>query len=101
MAVLQAIMGQVVDRQHLYFQANLTQVSVRLAQVGVQQNEDMRRISAWVAIAASPTVIAGIYGMNFRHMPELDWTLGYPLALTLMATSCIVLYVLFRRARWL
>jgi len=99
---------RLVDRAETYrellttvFQANLTQVSVRLAQVGVQQNEDMRRISAWVAIAASPTVIAGIYGMNFRHMPELDWTVGYPLALTVMATSCVVLYVLFRRAQWL
>ncbi len=83
------------------FQANLTQVSVRLAEVGVQQNEDMRRISAWVAIAASPTIIAGIYGMNFRHMPELDWTVGYPLSLGAMALSCLVLFRLFRRAKWL
>lgn len=101
-------LSRVVDRAETYselvttvFQANLTQVSVRLAQVGVQQNEDMRRISAWVAIAASPTVIAGIYGMNFRHMPELDSTFGYPLVLALMALSCSVLFTLFRRARWL
>ena len=45
----------------------------------MRQNEDMRKISAWVAIAAVPTMIAGIYGMNFDHMPELDWELGYPL----------------------
>ncbi len=101
-------LSRVVDRAETYrellttvFQANLTQVSVRLAEVSVRQNEDMRRISAWVAIAASPTVIAGIYGMNFRHMPELDWTVGYPLALTAMALSCLVLYRLFRRAHWL
>ena len=53
-------------------------LSANLAQVGVQQNEDMRRISAWVAIAAVPTAIAGIYGMNFDHMPELHWLFGYP-----------------------
>jgi len=111
MAVLQAIIDnltRLVDRAETYrelittvFQANLTQVSVRLAEVGVQQNEDMRRISAWVAIAASPTIIAGIYGMNFRNMPEFDWAFGYPMALTLMAASSLGLYIMFRRADWL
>lgn len=72
-----------------------------LAQVGIRQNEDARRISAWVAIAAVPTLIAGIYGMNFTHMPELDWTWGYPLALLLMASICVVLYAGFRRNGWL
>jgi magnesium transporter len=75
-------------------QANLTQVSVR-------QNDDMRRISAWVAIWAVPTLIAGIYGMNFAHMPELDWTWGYPLAVVVMAAICVVLYRVFRRTGWL
>jgi magnesium transporter len=75
-------------------QANLTQVSVR-------QNEDMRRISAWVAIIAVPTAIAGIYGMNFEHMPELRWRFGYPLVLALIATVCGYLYVRFRRSGWL
>ena len=56
-------------------------LQANLAQVTVRQNEDMRRISAWVAIIAVPTMIAGIYGMNFEHMPELSWELGYPLAL--------------------
>jgi magnesium transporter len=74
--------------------ANLTQVSVR-------QNEDMRKISAWVAIAAVPTMIAGIYGMNFEHMPELTWTLGYPAVLTAMVLICGTLYWRFRRAGWL
>ncbi|HVF32721.1 MAG TPA: magnesium/cobalt transporter CorA [Acidimicrobiales bacterium] len=71
------------------------------SQVGVRQNEDMRKISAWVAIIALPTLIAGIYGMNFDHMPELQWRFGYPLALALMAGSSSFLYVLFRRRGWL
>ncbi len=76
-------------------------LTANLAQVGVRQNEDMRKISAWVAIVALPTMIAGIYGMNFEHMPELGWALGYPFALGLMATCCVGLYVLFRRRGWL
>jgi magnesium transporter len=74
--------------------ANLTQVSVR-------QNNDMRRISAWVAIVAVPTLIAGIYGMNFKHMPELNWRFGYPMALALMAAICLTLYRAFKRSGWL
>ena len=75
-------------------QANLTQVTVR-------QNSDMRRISAWVAILAVPTMIAGIYGMNFENMPELKWQLGYPMVLTLIAVVCSILYLRFKRAGWL
>jgi len=76
-------------------------LQANLAQVGVRQNEDMRRISAWVAIIAVPTAIAGIYGMNFKHMPELRWELGYPGAVLLMLTICAVLYYRFKRAGWL
>ena len=75
-------------------QANLTQVSVR-------QNEDMRRISAWVAIIAVPTAVAGIYGMNFEHMPELEWRYGYPAVLLLILAVCSALYIRFRRVGWL
>ena len=75
-------------------QANLTQISVR-------QNEDMRRISAWVAIIAVPTAVAGIYGMNFRHMPELGWRLGYPGVLLLILVICVGLYFRFRKVGWL
>ena len=75
-------------------QANLTQVTVR-------QNADMRRISAWVAILAVPTMIAGIYGMNFEHMPELSWQYGYPFVLAVTLVICGVLYRGFRRAGWL
>ena len=75
-------------------QANLTEVSVR-------QNDDMRRISAWVAIWAVPTLLAGIYGMNFRHLPELEWDFGYPVVLVVMALICLGLYRAFRRSGWL
>jgi magnesium transporter len=72
-----------------------------LAQVGIQQNNDMRKISAWVAIAAVPTMIAGIYGMNFKHMPETGWLYGYPMVVLLMAVICLGLYRAFRRSGWL
>jgi magnesium transporter len=76
-------------------------LSANVAQVGMRQNEDMRKISAWVAIVAVPTMIAGIYGMNFEHMPELGWQLGYPAALMLMLGSCLLLYRNFKRRGWL
>ncbi len=76
-------------------------LQVHMSQVSVRQNEDMRKISAWAAILVYPTIVAGVYGMNFAHMPELAWTLGYPMALALMAAGCVVLYRVFRRAGWL
>jgi magnesium transporter len=75
-------------------EANLTRVSVR-------QNEDMRKISAWVAIAAVPTAVAGLYGMNFENMPELEWEFGYPVVLGVIAVACVVLHRAFRRSGWL
>ncbi|HET6748969.1 MAG TPA: magnesium/cobalt transporter CorA [Actinomycetes bacterium] len=82
-------------------QANLTQVALRQNEVGMRQNADMRKISAWVAIVAVPTMLAGIYGMNFDHMPELRWVFGYPLALLAMALACAALYRAFKRNGWL
>ena len=76
-------------------------LNANLAQVTVQQNEDMRKISAWVAIAAVPTMIAGIYGMNFDHMPELRWYWGYPLSLAVMVAAVSGLYVNFKKRGWL
>jgi magnesium transporter len=76
-------------------------LQANLAQVTVRQNDDVRRISAIVAILAVPTLLAGIYGMNFEHMPELGWTFGYPLVLAVMLTICTLLYRFFRRAGWL
>jgi magnesium transporter len=72
-----------------------------LARISVQQNEDMRKISAWVAIAAVGTLIAGVYGMNFENMPELGWEYGYYLALLLMLVASVALYRLFKRSGWL
>jgi magnesium transporter len=76
-------------------------LDAHLAQVAIRQNEDMRRISAWVAIAAAPTLIAGIYGMNFESMPELSWRFGYPATLVVIASVCVALYLGFRRNGWL
>ncbi len=72
-----------------------------VARLSVSENEDMRKISAWVAIAAVPTMIAGIYGMNFQYMPELASPWGYPAVLIGMATVCLLLYRTFRRQGWL
>lgn len=92
---------QVVDHVDT-FDGLLTDVlSAHLAQVSVQQNDDIRKISAWVAIAAVPTTLASIYGMNFESMPELGWPLGYPLVILVMATACVLLYRGFRRSGWL
>ena len=66
-----------------------------------QQNDTTRRLASWAAILAVPTAVAGIYGMNFKYMPELDWTWGYPLTLGAIAAACAVLYWRFRRSGWL
>lgn len=69
--------------------------------VALRQNEDMRKISAWVAIAAVPTLLAGVYGMNFEHMPELSHPLGYPILLGVMVACSVALYIVFRTRKWL
>ena len=76
-------------------------VQAALARVGMQQNSDMRKISAWAGIVAVPTMIAGIYGMNFEFMPELKWHWSYPVVVGIMATACLVLYFAFRKVNWL
>ncbi|MCW3047391.1 MAG: Mg2 transporter protein CorA family protein, partial [Solirubrobacterales bacterium] len=75
-------------------QANLTQVALR-------DNQDMRRISAWVAIIAVPTMVFGLYGMNFKYMPELKWRIGYPLVVVVVLLICAELYRRFKRSGWL
>jgi magnesium transporter len=79
--------------------SNILQAS--LARTSVAQNEDMRKISAWAGIIALPTLIAGIYGMNFEHMPETRWEFGYPLCLLLMVLACSTLYRGFKRSGWI
>ncbi|MFF8270091.1 magnesium/cobalt transporter CorA [Streptomyces sp. NPDC016562] len=76
-------------------------LSAHLAQMGVRQNDDMRKISAWAAMAAVPTMVAGIYGMNFDHMPELRHPWGYPAVLVVMVAACLGLHRLFKRRGWL
>ncbi|NUT27355.1 MAG: magnesium and cobalt transport protein CorA, partial [Streptomyces sp.] len=76
-------------------------LSAHLAQMSVRQNDDMRKISAWAAMAAVPTMIAGIYGMNFEHMPELHWFGSYPVLIVAMAAVEVLLYRLFKRRGWL
>ena len=76
-------------------------LSAHLALVTVRQNDTIRRISAWAAIVAIPTLIASIYGMNFRHMPELSWYWSYPAVVGIMVVLSVVLHRLFRRSGWL
>ncbi|WP_018545721.1 magnesium and cobalt transport protein CorA [Streptomyces sp. LaPpAH-108] len=76
-------------------------LQAHLAQVTVAQNEDMRKITAWAAVIAVPTMVCGVYGMNFKHMPELDWRFGYPLVMSVTVLFCAVVYRGFRRNGWL
>jgi magnesium transporter len=94
-------LARVTDRLDVLNDSLNSILQANLAQVTVQQNDDVRRISAIVAIIAVPTAIAGIYGMNFEHMPELKSEFGYPVALGVMALICYGLYRYFRRVGWL
>ena len=76
-------------------------LNAHLAQLSVQQNEDMRKLTAGATIFAVPTAIAGVYGMNFEHMPELTWTYGYPACLAVIAGICGYVYWRFKRSGWL
>jgi magnesium transporter len=85
-----------------YFQTLLTDaLDANLAIVTVRQNDDMRTISAWLAIGGFPTVVGAVYGMNFEHMPELGWKYGYVLVLVAMLAVCLGLYRRFKRIGWL
>jgi magnesium transporter len=87
---------------------NLTLVSLQqneevknLSEASIDQNEEVKKISAWAAILFAPTLIGTVYGMNFDHMPELHWLLGYPFALLLMLLVSVTLYAIFKRHGWL
>lgn len=73
----------------------------RLAEAGMDQNDEVKKISAWAAILFAPSLISGIYGMNFDEMPELHWALGYPYGIFLMLVVCSVLFIIFRKRKWL
>lgn len=80
---------------------NATLVTQRQTDTALAQNEQVKKISGWAAILFGPTLVGTIYGMNFVYMPELEWQLGYPMALALMAATSVTLYVVFKRRRWL
>lgn len=73
----------------------------KLAETAYQQNEEIKKVSAWAAILFAPTLIGTVYGMNFNHMPELSWAFGYPFALGLMLLTCVGLYTVFKGRNWL
>jgi magnesium transporter len=93
--------------QHAYEHATgmdsllTTVLQADLAHVQVRQNEDVRKISAWVALAAGPTMVAGIYGMNFDFMPELRWKFGYPMVIGVVTILSTFLFYKFKKAKWL
>jgi magnesium transporter len=80
---------------------NMTLEAKALTETSTEQNEEVKKISAWAAILFAPTLVGTIYGMNFEHMPELDWLIGYPLALLLMLSTSLCLYLLFKRRGWI
>jgi magnesium transporter len=92
---------RVLDQLHTEGELLTSALEANLTQVGIRQNEDMRKISAWVAILAVPTMVAGIYGMNFEHMPELGTRFGYFVVLGFIAVCCVVLWRIFKRSGWL
>jgi len=78
-----------------------TALEANLSLISVAQNEAMKRLAGWAAIVAVPTMIAGIYGMNFKFMPELEWPFGYPATMIVMVGACAFLYYKFKRSGWL
>jgi magnesium transporter len=96
-----ALLTNLVNVQATLVAQRQNEEMARMTEAGYEQNEQVKRISSWAAIAFAPTLVAGIYGMNFDHMPELHWTLGYPFALMLMVLTGAVLWVLFKHNDWL
>ncbi|MEO8679679.1 MAG: magnesium/cobalt transporter CorA [Vicinamibacterales bacterium] len=78
-----------------------TVISMNLSLITLQENEVTKRLAAYAALIAVPTMVAGVYGMNFRHMPEIDWVFGYPLALGVMVVVDIYLVFRFKKAKWM
>lgn len=89
------------DRTRNHAERLASLVDAASAKISLQQNTDMRKMSAWAAVAVVPTLIAGIYGMNFERMPELGWSFGYPLVIGVMLLICVGLITVFRHNRWL
>jgi magnesium transporter len=94
-------LGLLLQAHQARSQTLQAQVHARQAEIGTRQNDDMRKISAWAAIVAVPTLITGVYGMNFESMPELGWTVGYPVVISAIVGISVALYAYFRRIKWL
>jgi magnesium transporter len=92
---------QAADRIVSYDVMVATLIEAALGKIALQQNSDMRKISAWVALAAVPTLVAGLYGMNFDSIPLAHWKWGYPVVMAAVLCVCLVLHRNFRRRRWL
>ncbi|MRR11624.1 magnesium/cobalt transporter CorA [bacterium] len=90
--------NELIDTVH---QLSATALNAHLALASVSQNEDTKRLAAWAAILAVPTMIAGLYGMNFENIPEIHWRFGYPVAMVFMSVACALLYRGFRKSGWL
>jgi magnesium transporter len=73
----------------------------RQNEASAEQNEQVKKISSWAAIFFAPSFVAGVYGMNFDRMPELQWTFGYPMAIALMAATATLMYAIFKKKGWL
>jgi magnesium transporter len=78
-----------------------TALNANISLLSVGQSEVTRKLAGWGAILAIPTMVGGIYGMNFDYMPELHWTFGYPLVLAAMALACFIVYRRLKRAGWI
>jgi magnesium transporter len=78
-----------------------TAIQVNLAMISLAESEVTKKLAAWAAIIGVPTMVAGIYGMNFEHMPELKWVYGYPIAVAVMVAIDLWLYFQFKKVRWL
>jgi magnesium transporter len=90
--------NELIDTVH---QLSATALNAHLALASVSQNEDTKRLAAWAAILGVPTLIAGLYGMNFDNIPEIHWRFGYPVSMAFMLLACILLYRGFKRSGWL
>lgn len=95
------VLDRSVNRARTLSDLLTSALDASLATISLQQNEDIRKISAWVAIAAVPTMIAGIYGMNFDNLPELDYEYGYFVVMGFMIGVCTFMYRRFRKSGWL
>ena len=92
---------RIIERADSFRSLLQSALSVNSTLVSQQQNEEVKKISAWAAILFAPTLVGTIYGMNLRHMPELNWNYGYPMAIGLMIVTSMTLYFVFKRRNWL